>query len=46
MLGFLADAKTTDIKVDGMEIAEAEWFHLQSAAGEIAVDTEYVWAFD
>ena len=27
MLGFLADAKTTDIQVDGVEIAEAEWFH-------------------
>jgi NAD+ diphosphatase len=27
MLGFLADAKTTDIQVDGIEIAEAEWFH-------------------
>lgn len=27
MLGFLADAKTTDITVDGVEIAEAEWFH-------------------
>lgn len=27
MLGFLADAKTTDITVDGLEIAEAEWFH-------------------
>jgi NAD+ diphosphatase len=27
MLGFLADAKTTDINVDGVEIAEADWFH-------------------
>jgi NAD+ diphosphatase len=27
MLGFLADAKTTDIQVDGVEIAEADWFH-------------------
>ena len=27
MLGFLADAKTTDINVDGIEIVEAEWFH-------------------
>ena len=27
MLGFLADAKTTDIQVDGLEIAEAGWFH-------------------
>ena len=27
MLGFLADAKTTGITVDGVEIAEADWFH-------------------
>lgn len=27
MLGFLADAKTTDITVDAVEIAEADWFH-------------------
>lgn len=27
MLGFLAEAKTTDIKIDGIEIAEADWFH-------------------
>jgi len=27
MLGFLADAKTTDIKVDAIEIVEADWFH-------------------
>jgi NAD+ diphosphatase len=27
MLGFIADAKTTEIAVDGVEIAEAEWFH-------------------
>lgn len=27
MLGFLADAKTTAISVDKVEIAEADWFH-------------------
>ncbi len=27
MLGFLADAKTTAIRVDEVEIAEADWFH-------------------
>jgi len=27
MLGFLADADTTEINVDGLEIAEAHWWH-------------------
>jgi NAD+ diphosphatase len=48
MLGFLADAKTTDIHVDGVEIAEAEWFHyselpdklpsIQSMSGRLIAD--------
>ena len=27
MLGFMADAKTTDITVDGDELSDARWFH-------------------
>lgn len=27
MLGFMADATTSDIQVDGLEIAEARWYH-------------------
>ncbi len=30
MLGFLADAETTEINVDGLEIAEAHWWHYQA----------------
>lgn len=27
MLGFIAQATSEEIKVDGIEIAEANWFH-------------------
>ena len=27
MLGFMADAASTEIQVDGLEIAEAQWYH-------------------
>ena len=30
MLGFLADAESTEITVDGLEIAEAHWWHYQA----------------
>ncbi|MGY8851019.1 MAG: NAD(+) diphosphatase [Pseudomonadales bacterium] len=39
MLGFIADAITDDIKIDGVEIAEADWFRYDQMPGIIAPPT-------
>jgi len=39
MLGFIADAVTDDIKIDGVEIAEADWFRYDQMPGIIAPPT-------
>ena len=36
MLGFIADAVTDEIKVDGIEIVEADWFRYDQLPGTIA----------
>jgi NAD+ diphosphatase len=36
MLGFIAEAVTDDIKVDGIEIAEAHWFRYDQLPEKIA----------
>jgi NAD+ diphosphatase len=36
MLGFTAHAATTDVHVDGVEIAQARWFTRESLAGALA----------
>jgi NAD+ diphosphatase len=39
MLGFIADAVTDDIIIDGIEIAEADWFRYDNLPGIIAPPT-------
>ena len=39
MLGFIADAVTDDITIDGIEIAEADWFRYDNLPGIIAPPT-------
>jgi NAD+ diphosphatase len=36
MLGFIAEAVSDEIKVDGIEIAEAKWFRYDQLPGTIA----------
>ena len=39
MLGYIADAKTEDIKIDGVEIAEAHWFKYDQLPSVVAPPT-------
>ena len=39
MLGYIADAKTEDIKIDGVEIAEARWFKYDQLPSVVAPPT-------
>ncbi len=39
MLGYIADAKTEDIKIDGVEIAEAHWFKYDQLPAVVAPAT-------
>jgi len=39
MMGYIADAKTKDIKIDGVEIAEAHWFKYDQLPSVIAPPT-------
>ena len=39
MLGYIADAKTEDIKIDGVEIAEAHWFKYDQLPSVLAPPT-------
>jgi NAD+ diphosphatase len=39
MLGYIAEAKTEDIKIDGVEIAEAHWFKYDQLPSVVAPPT-------